>query len=208
MKKNFFAGISILIPIVVTFWVVRFVLAKLTNPFVNHVKQFLLQWNLVRIGFWNENSAFFHFLVQVVIVLSLLIITVVTGYFVKSFISKNWLRKFDLFIGKIPLFSYIYPPIKRTIKLLLHPDIKVLKASRIIAFPNQFSPSYAIEIGLDSMPEIEKAMGCPIDTFLLPTAPNPLMGFILFAKKGSAHPSNLSVEETMKYMISLGLLHP
>jgi len=208
MRRNLFAGLSILIPIGVTIWVFALILRKLTNPFIGYVKTLLFQFHLIQMSAWDENSAFLHLLAQILIVLILIGLTIVFGIFAKSWLVRVFIQRFDQLLAYLPFLKSIYPPIKKALKLLFDPKIKLLKRVNLIPFPGEMSESLALEIGLESLKPVEKALQFKVDTFLLPTAPNPLMGFLFFIKKDTSKKSLMSVEQTIKYMISLGLLQP
>ena len=191
----------------ITFWMVQALLAKITYPFIDGIKYFLLQFELIQMAVWNENSFFFHIAAQVVILFALIALATILGFFAKNWLVKSCISLIERALLQLPFLNMIYLPLKKTFKLLLHPHRKLFEKVQIIPFPT-ISKSPALKLGVKELSSVQQALQFPIDTFLLPTAPNPLMGFLFFKKKGSAMHSNMSVEEAMKYMISLGLLEP
>jgi uncharacterized membrane protein len=60
--------------------------------------------------------------------------------------------------------------------------------------------------------EVAERMGTPADTefvsLYVPTTPNPTSGFFLMAPRTDVRPLDMSVDEALKYIISMGVVAP
>jgi uncharacterized membrane protein len=45
-------------------------------------------------------------------------------------------------------------------------------------------------------------------TVFIPTAPHPISGYVLFCDRKSLKSTDVSVEDTFKFLVSCGVLHP
>ncbi|MCH7723098.1 MAG: hypothetical protein IIC76_07125 [Bacteroidetes bacterium] len=56
--------------------------------------------------------------------------------------------------------------------------------------------------------ELNLAGGEDVVHVFVPTSPNPTSGFILIVPQAELHPLTLSVEDGLKLVLSLGMIHP
>jgi uncharacterized membrane protein len=209
VKKNILTGLSTLIPFVVTILTFRFFLNKLTKPFVNTIKYWLVEAHFVQgvkelAGF----SFLLHIAAQVLIILGLILFITFVGFLIRIWALDSLPDVIQRWIHKLPFISKIYDPIAKTIKILLDPKKKVVHSTHLTPFPS--SASYMICFKMNEFPiaEIEKKLQEQLDLILIPTVPNPLMGFVLFYRSKDSHKIQASVEDVLKFNISCGLLQP
>jgi uncharacterized membrane protein len=60
----------------------------------------------------------------------------------------------------------------------------------------------------DNLPEINGKLGAEHVCVFVPTTPNPTSGFIFMVPRSQAHTLNMTVDEAMKMIVTLGVVTP
>ena len=77
----------------------------------------------------------------------------------------------------------------------------------LIEYPREGLYSLCFQTS-DNPPEVQNRTGDTIVTVFLPTTPNPTSGFMLFVPSKDATELEMSVEDALKMIISLGVVVP
>ena len=186
LRRYFVTGLVVLIPVAVTIWV----LWKLS---------FLLEGILGRI--------FLKYLPQFYTpglgVVSLLLIILFVGALASNFLGKRLLGFSEGVLAKIPLFNKIYLSVKGISDAILKKRkgpfngvalVKLSHGMQTLAF-----------ITSPAREEIQKENSEKLVGLFIPTVPNISTGFYCLMPEKSLKRLDLSVEEALKLMLSLGL---
>jgi uncharacterized membrane protein len=207
MKKHIFAGLVILLPLVLTILVLVFILNLFTEPFLNiatfalskfpHLYQFLQAYDLVdviaRICSLIMTVAFILFL----------------GMIAQMFFIDSLLHFTNNLICKIPFIKSIYKTSKDVIQALFpaKDEKKAFKRSVMIPFPSK--KSHCVGFVSGEIPKVcqEQAKETLIPVFV-PTAPHPISGYFMLVPEKKVHEINMSNEEAVKFTVSCGVIGP
>src|SRR3989344_1121823 len=99
MRKTFLTGLIILLPVAITFLIVRFLLDILTEPFIGFFKE-LLQGNTFK-------ERVYLFLARLAIIVSLVIFTLFLGFLGRKLFFRYLLTKAEFLFERIPLVKGI-----------------------------------------------------------------------------------------------------
>ncbi len=204
MKRILTAGLTILVPFVTTLYILKTLLHKLTRPFVYELKNVICQLGLPL----KPDGATLHLVVQVLLILTFALFVLLIGFATKWAAIQALVHKWQSSIKRLPLIRLVYDPLEKALQKLLDPKVKVFTGPRILEIDPIKALSVGIGIGGDPLLSIESIVGEPVEIFLLPGVPNPLMGFIIFSPKSRLKESPFNLEETVKYLVSCGLIHP
>ena len=117
----------------------------------------------------------------------------------------------DLLIERIPLIGSIFGSIKQVSHRLLEMDASNFEQVVLIEYPrkNLYAVGFVTtkrKVELES--EDKDLKKGRVAHVFVPTVPNPTSGYIILVPEGDLHRLNLTVEEGLKLVLSLGMIHP
>lgn len=214
MKKYIVAGLLVWLPLAITVWVLSWVLGGLDSLFsaVLSVTQAMLP---------QSAHAFLESLRHVpglsVLVLAALLLA--TGIFVANFVGQWWLRLWDGLIGRIPIVKSIYSSVRQVSDTLFSSSGNAFREAVLVQYPRAGAWTIAFVTGRPAG-EVAAHLGANSNTVMgmdprmdwvsvyVPTTPNPTSGFFLMMPRADVVPLTMSVDEALKYVISMGVVAP
>jgi uncharacterized membrane protein len=110
-----------------------------------------------------------------------------------------------LLLSRIPIVRSIYSSVKQVSDTLLAPDGHSFRRAVLVEFPQRGQWTVAFVVGAPG----ERITGdLPGEHLLVyvPTAPNPTSGYTLIVRPEEARELDMSVDEALKFVISLGVV--
>ncbi len=195
-------GIVSLLPVVISFLIVIWVIELLTAPFMSITENLL-----THVHFLEKEPRLIIFISRILVVACLFISTLVVGWLTNKYLFSFLLQKMHVFFSKIPGFGGLYKFSKDLTKAILSTESPPFQGTVLISFPNK--ESLALGLLIDHIPpSIKKAdKGIDVAVFV-PTAPHPISGFILMTAKNYVCPVDMTTEEVFKFIISCGVVPP
>lgn len=131
----------------------------------------------------------------------------VLGLIVQTRFRKSLERAFDRLIDRVPVLRSIYRPIAQMVRLLgPQKDAGELKGMQVVAV--SFGDG-ALFLCLLVTPQLFDVAGSSRQLVLIPTAPVPMGGAMLFVPATSVAPvPGLGIEDFMKFYVSMGAALP
>jgi len=209
MKKHLITGVVILLPIALTITLLAFLIDVLTIPFVGIVHSVLTF--LGSNDLYLQKHATILLLISRLIVLVFLIIVIfLLGYLGNKLFFRLLINIFHKIMMKIPFIKKIYKIIRDMTKTFFSEKGKIFESSVIVNFP--FSHSYMMGFQSNDVPAEVKAKAPSLQqggkSVFLPTALHPTSGFLIMMSPEKIHKTELSTEEVLKFLISVGLFIP
>ena len=202
MKKYLIAGLLLWLPLAITIWVLAWVLGLLDGVFLSLLAaaKLVLPQSL---GAPIDRLGAIPGLSVVVMVLGLLL----SGMFVTNMIGQWWVRQWDRLMSHIPIVKSIYSSVKQVSDTLFSSSGNAFREAVLVQYPRPGSWTIAFVTG---KPGGEVAALLPGDhlSLYVPTTPNPTSGFFLMVPRGDVMPLAMSVDEALKYIISMGVVTP
>ena len=184
-KRITFAGIFAIVPIALTFYIIKIIIVflnQLTAPFLER-----LQLEIPGLG----------------VVLTLLIIFAL-GIFVTNVLGRKLFSWAEKLIASIPLVKNIYSTIKQ-ITNAFSGAVKTDNYQRVIYI--QYPRPELWTISFVTGESVDKS-GVRYYHVFVPTTPNPTSGVFIIIPQKDAVDAEMTVEEGLKAVISGGLLAP
>jgi uncharacterized membrane protein len=197
LKQYLLAGLLVWVPLIVTLFVLNWgfgiveqifsgLIIVLTKILPQAVHSFLL--NLKNIP---GLSAIVMFL-----------ILAFTGLFATNFIGQWWLKLTDRILGRIPIVKTIYSTVKQVSDALFSSNGNVFKEAVWVPYPEKDIFSIAF---VTDQAKYHPEFGQEMVTVFLPTIPTPTAGFLLMVPVAHVKKMDMSVDEALKYVVSLGV---
>ncbi len=207
MKKSFSTGLIFLLPFALTFWVVRYLFDLFTNPLFNFIEKGLL-WIEKNQGLTLlHHTGFVTFLSRFLALVLTFLFILFLGFLGRRFFFNALLKTMSQIIFRIPIVGTIYRLTKDLTKSIFSSEKKTFEKTILIPFPSPDTYSVGFITGQTPL-EIKQVIPQADAIVFVPTAPHPISGYILFAPSTSLHSVEISVEETFKFLLSCGAIHP
>ena len=202
MKKYILAGLLVWLPLAVTVWLLTTVLGMMDGLFgwVLTATQAVLPAGAH--GFL-EMLRHVPGLGLVVVVLALLL----TGMFAANFVGQWWLRQGSRMLHRIPIVKSIYSSVKQVSDTLFSSSGNAFREAVLVQYPRAGCWTIAFVTGRPGGEAAEHLLGDYLSLYV-PTTPNPTSGFFLMALRSDVIELRMSVDEALKYIISMGVVAP
>lgn len=194
MKKYFVTGLLIWIPLVITLMVLAWV--------VNTLDQILL---IAPAAVRPDALLGFH-LPGVGVLVTLLLI-LLTGLAAANFVGQRLVGFWEGLLSRIPVVKSIYYSVKQVSDTLLSSNGQAFRKALLIQYPHQGIWTIAFQTGKPGG-DAARHLGDDFVSVYVPTTPNPTSGFFLMLPRKDAIELDMSVDDALKYIISMGVVAP
>jgi uncharacterized membrane protein len=140
-------------------------------------------------------------------VVLLVLLLLLTGMFVTNMVGAWWLAQWNRLLSHIPIVKSIYVSVKQVSDTLFSTNGNAFREAVLVQYPHAGSWTIAFVTGRPSG-EVAAALAGEHVSLYVPTTPNPTSGFFLIMPRTACHPLSMSVDEALKYIISMGVVAP
>lgn len=194
IKRYFVTGLVIWVPLVITTWVLSLIVSTLDQSL-----------QLLPPALHPINALGFD-LPGTGAVLTLLIIFF-TGLLTANFIGQRLVGVGEQILARIPVVNSVYQSVKQVSDTLFAPNGNAFRQALLVQYPRQGSWTIAFLTGIPGGDVANHLEGEYVSVYV-PTTPNPTSGFFLMMKKADVIELDMSVDEALKYIISMGVVAP
>ncbi len=192
MKRYFLTGIVVLIPLVITIWVLRLIVETLDQTL------FLLPASL-------RPEALFGFHIPGLGVLVAFLIVLATGVVAANLLGRRLLQLGEDLVARIPIVNSIYTGVKQVSDTLFSSSGQAFRKVLLIRYPHGNCWAMAFQTGVPGG-EVADKLGEPHVSVYIPTTPNPTSGFFLMVPRSDVIELDITVEDALKHIISMGVV--
>jgi uncharacterized membrane protein len=202
VKKYLVAGLLVWLPLAVTIYLLSWLLGSLDGLFATllSASQAVLPES-ARAGIERLRH------VPGLGVVAVLAILLLTGVFAANIVGQWWLRQYDRLMGKIPIVKSIYNSVKQVADTLFSSNGNAFREAVLVQYPRPGSWTIAFVTGRPGGEVAERLPGDYVSVYV-PTTPNPTSGFFLMMPRSDVLELKMSVDEALKYVISMGVVGP
>jgi uncharacterized membrane protein len=202
MKKYFIAGMLVWAPLAITIWVMTWGLSVLDGVFGSVMSALMA----ILPSALKPALQSFRDLPGVGILIVLAII-LATGVFAANFAGQWWIKLWDRIITHIPIVKSIYSSVKQVSGTLFSSNGNAFRKAVLIPYPRNGSWTIAFVTGTPAE-EVATKLGSEHVNVFLPTTPNPTSGFFMIVPRADIIELEMSVEEALKHIVSMGSVPP
>lgn len=201
LQRLFLTGLLTLLPIWLTWVVVKFVfvmLSGISSPLVIPLSERIAASFPDYLGWvkaeWVQDT---------IALLATLLVILLVGILSRRVVGQQLLRWFGAIIQRIPLASIIYDSAKKLLDIL---QTKPGSTQRVVLidFPHREMKS----IGLVTRVLREEGTGRELAAVYVPTTPNPTSGYLEVVPVELLTPTDWTVDQAMSFIISGGAVAP
>ncbi|MEO8486502.1 MAG: DUF502 domain-containing protein [Betaproteobacteria bacterium] len=194
MKRILIAGLLVWAPLGITLWVLHLLVTTLDQTL-----------GLLPDTWQPDRLLGFH--IPGLGVLLAFLILLVTGAIAANFFGARLILLWEAVLGRIPFVKSIYSSVKQVSDTLLSGKGNAFRKALLVEFP--YEGSWTIGF-LTGTPDRTVAPHLPGDhvSVYVPTTPNPTGGYFVMLPRSRVRELEMSVDEALKYIISMGVVAP
>ena len=193
-RRYFIAGLLVWLPLWVTFLAIHFLITTMDRTL-----------NLLPMVYRPDYWLGFH--IPGLGLIFTILVLFFTGMAVTNFLGHKLVRFGDHLISKIPLVRSIYMGVKKTLETMLTSQTDAFRKVLLVQYPKANSWCLAFQTGATTR-RISDTVQQELVTVFIPTTPNPTSGFMLVVSKQDVLELDMSIDDALKMIISLGVVQP
>ncbi|HNT38817.1 MAG TPA: DUF502 domain-containing protein [Rubrivivax sp.] len=202
MKRFLIAGLLVWLPLAITVWVLGWLLSVLDGVFLSLLS---LTQAVMPASMHEAIEQWRHVPGLAVLVLGAGLLA--TGVFVTNIFGQWWVRQWDRLMHQIPIVKSIYSSVKQVSDTLFSSNGNAFREAVLVQYPRQGAWTIAFVTGAPGGEVAGKLPGDVLSVYV-PTTPNPTSGFFLMMPRSDVIELEMSVDEALKYVISMGVVAP
>ena len=194
IKRYFITGLLIWVPLAITAWVLSLIVGTMDQslrllPASIHPRH-LFGFDIPGVG-------------AIVTLLAIFL----TGVAAANFIGQRLVVWWERLLARIPVVNTIYHSVKQVSDTLFSSSGNAFRKALLVEYPRKGSWTIAFLTGQPGGDVVNHLDGEYVSVYV-PTTPNPTSGFFLMMPKADVVELDMSVDEALKYIISMGVVAP
>jgi uncharacterized membrane protein len=185
IRKIFLSGLFAIIPLVITFALLYWLISKADN--------------ILRVPITSLLGMYIPGLGMITLIIIIFLIGLLTSNVLGSWIMK----KVDRLFSSLPLIKSVYSSILQIMQTFTNATGKSFSKVVTVSFPSPETKS----IGFITNEEVTMK-GTLMAAVFVPTTPNPSNGFLLLVPEDSYEVLDIPVDQALRMIVSMGTLLP
>ncbi len=190
MKKYLITGLLIWIPLVITLWVLNLIVSTMDQTLTLLPPELQPRYHIPGLG-----------------MLLTIVVVVATGVATSNFVGQKLLRVWEGILGRIPVVKSIYSGVKQVSDTVFAPSGQAFRKALLVQYPREGSWTIAFQTGQPGGDVVNHLRGEYVSLYV-PTTPNPTSGFFLMMPRSEVIELDMSVDEALRYVVSMGVVSP
>ncbi len=188
LKRYFVSGVLIVVPIILTYIVLKFLFETVDSI----LKPILLQL----LGYYVYGLG----------VLTTLLIIILAGILTRNIIGSKIHSLGEKILIRLPLIRPIYSSAKQLLEAVTLPQMNAFKEVVIVEYPRKgvYSLCFVSNKIVSDIVGTEQEY---ISVFI-PSTPTPISGMVILLPVDEVYPVDMSIEEGVKFLVSGGVVSP
>ena len=194
VRRWLLAGLLVLVPLAITVWVLDWIVSTLDQTLQilprNWHPDYLIGVHVPGFG-----------------VLLALAIVLLIGAVASNFFGRKLVGWWDSLLGRIPIVRSIYSSVKQVSDTLFSENGNAFRRALLVQWPREGVWTIAFQTGTPGG-DVVNHLGPDYLSVYVPTTPNPTGGYFVMLKASDCIELNMSVDEALTYVISMGVVSP
>ncbi len=201
LQRLFLTGVLTLLPLWLTWIVVKFVfvlLSDLSKPWVQPLSRQIAASNPQLLAWFDD-----PWVQTTIALIATLLVILLVGWLARRVIGQRLLGWFEALIARVPLANLIYGSARQLLDILQTKPDGVQRVV-LIDFPHNEMKS----VGFVTRLIKEQGTGRELAAVYVPTTPNPTSGYLEIVPVEKMTPTDWTVDQAMSFLISGGAVAP
>ena len=227
-KRFFFRGLGILLPSIVTLWLLwqafSFLLKTVAMP-INRGVRWVFVWVAPQIvgeggmpgwyvkgdhaasveafrQIWDQYPA----LDAIGLIVAMGLVYLI-GMLLGGFFGRQVYARIEALIARVPGFKQIYPHVKQVVDLIMGEKAMAFNRVVLIEWPRRECWTLGFVTG-NSIKGARDVGGGEMVSVFVPTTPTPFTGFVVNVRSTEVKDMAMSIDEALRFIITAGVLTP
>jgi uncharacterized membrane protein len=193
-RRYFITGLLVLVPLVITIWVLKTLLGAMDQSLLLLPPQ------------WRPEAQLGYYVPGIGALMTVLIV-LATGVVATNFFGRRILMFWEGLLSRVPVVKSIYYSVKQVSDTLFSDSGEAFRKALLVQYPRQGCWTIAFQTGQPGGDVVNHLKGDYVSVYV-PTTPNPTSGFFLMMPKAEVIELDMSVDDALKYIISMGVVTP
>ncbi|MHB1591164.1 MAG: DUF502 domain-containing protein [Sulfuricella sp.] len=193
LKRYFLTGLLIWVPLGITVWVLNLLIGTMDQSL-------LLLPQKIRPEHWLGMS------VPGLGTILTIGVILLTGMLTTNIVGQRLIRFWEAVLARIPVVKSIYYSVKQVSDTLFSGSGEAFRKVLLVRYPHPEAWSLAFQTNLPR--DVGSRLDGEYVGVFIPTTPSPVNGFYFFVKKSETIEVGISVDDALKYIISMGVVTP
>ncbi len=194
LRRWLFAGLLVLAPLGITLWVLQWIVGTLDQTL------------LILPDSWQPDRLLGHRIPGLGVLLALAILLTV-GAITSNIVGRKVIEWSDALLHRIPVVRSIYSSVKQVSDTLFSPSGNAFRTAVLIEWPRPGVWTIALITGTPGGDVANHLNGDFVSVYV-PTTPNPTGGYFVLLPRKDCIELKMSVDEALRYVISMGVVSP
>jgi uncharacterized membrane protein len=194
IRRYFITGLLIWVPLVITLWVLDLLVGTMDYTLLLLPPQ------------WRTEGWLGVHIPGMGVILTLLVV-LLTGVFAANIIGQRLVTFWEGVLARIPVVNSIYRGVKQVSDTLFAPGGQAFRKAVLVQWPRPGMWTIAFVTGTPGGDVASHLKGDYVSLYV-PTTPNPTGGYFVMVPRTDAVDLDMSVDEALKYIISMGVAAP
>ena len=194
MKKYLITGLLVLVPLVITIWVLKSLIGIMDQSLLLLPEE------------WHPHTLFGREIPGFGVIVTFVIV-ITTGVIATNFFGMQLILLWEKLLNRLPVVKSIYSSVKQVSDTLFSDSGNAFRKAVLVQFPREGAWTIAFLTGTPGGDVANHLHGEYVSIFV-PTTPNPTGGYFLMMPKADVIELDMSVDEALKYIISMGVVAP
>ncbi len=194
IRKWLLAGLLVIVPLGITVWVLEWIVSSLDKTLL------ILPTTWRPVSLLGVNIPGFGVILAFAILL-------LVGAVASNFFGKKLVDWWDALLNRIPVVRSIYSSVKQVSDTLFSDSGNAFRKAVLIQWPRADVWTIAFVTGTPGGDVVNHLHGDYVSVYV-PTTPNPTGGYFVMLKKADCIELKMSVDEALKYVVSMGVVVP
>jgi len=187
IRRHFLSGVLVVVPLILTFIVIRFLFTSIDGvlqPYLHSV-----------LGYYIPGLG----------LVTTLCLIILAGLVTRNYVGHRIYRVGDRILTRMPIVRPIYSAAKQLLTAITGPSTKSFQEVVLIEYPRK--GVYAMGFASNTV-ELEPKDSMTLVTVFVPSTPTPVSGFVIMVPPEEVVRINMTIEEGVKFLVSGGVASP
>ena len=193
-KRYLIAGLLIWVPVMITIWVLSLLVSIMDQTLLLLPPE------------WRTESWLGMHIPGLGVVLTLVVVFA-TGALAANMIGQRMVSFWESMLQRIPVVNSLYTGVKQISDTLFKPGGQAFRKALLVEWPSPGTWTIAFLTGQPGGDVVNHLQGDYVSIYV-PTTPNPTGGYFVMVPRSKVIELDMSVDEALKYIISMGVATP
>ena len=194
IRRWLLAGLLVLVPLAITLAVLNWIVSTLDQTLL-----------ILPVAWHPDKLLGFH--IPGFGVVLMLVIVLLMGAVASNFFGKRLVQWGNSLLSRIPIVRSIYSSVKQVSDTLFSENGNAFRKALLVQWPREGVWTIGFLTGLPGGDVVNHLPGDYLSVYV-PTTPNPTGGYFVMLKKSDCIELQMSVDEALTYVISMGVVAP